>query len=103
MDSLEEIEKKINSKFNDRSGEMLEDHLTQGIPESAIHQINKMIEQDIDSGIDIGSGPGSVVFELAKHDLSKVIGIDLSDEMINISVRYRHNCSLRVLQEGSIY
>ena len=66
---------------------MLEDHLTQGIPESAIHQVNKMIEQDIDSAIDIGSGPGSVVFELAKHDLSKVIGIDLSDEMINISNR----------------
>ena len=87
MDSLEEIEKKINTKFNDRSSEMLEDHLTQGIPESAIHQVNKMIEQDIDSAIDIGSGPGSVVFELAKHDLSKVIGIDLSDEMINISNR----------------
>jgi len=80
-------EGKIASFFNRESSHMEEHQKENGIPESMNEQVRALLDEEVESVLDVGSGPGSLLLELAHGGVEDLVGMDLSPEMNTIAER----------------
>jgi len=90
---LKQKEKKIGQFFNRESKSYAKRHDDKGIGKSALRHASFVGDQNIESVLDVGSGPGSVLIEMLKNGVKVGFGIDLSKEMNEIARK-------RILEEG---
>ncbi len=86
--SLQEREKAICKCFNSNSISTMRRHDGRDISITERRHVNQINSMGAKSALDVGSGSGSILLELLKSGIDKVIGVDLSPK-INELARIR--------------
>ena len=84
-EALKQKEKKIGQFFNAESKSYAKRHDDKGIGKSAKRHV-KFVE-NLDTVLDVGSGPGSVLIEMLDNGVKMGFGIDLSEDMNKIATK----------------
>ena len=85
MQDREVIEQRISRFFNAESSRYSKRQENNGLSDSMKFQVESLVGEDLETILDVGSGPGNLLLELAKKGNSKLIGLDLSEDMIAIA------------------
>jgi SAM-dependent methyltransferase len=78
-------EQLISETFDGESTDYFNEYEKKGVPKTADFQINSIVEADLVSAIDVGSGPGVIMMEMLDRGVQFVKGVDLSPKMLEIT------------------
>ena len=86
VNDLDTKEEAIGVFFDDEAKSMATKHEKKGIPSTAQAQVDDILEADVKTVIDVGSGPGSVMLKLLEGGIEHVTGVDLSTKMNDVAI-----------------